>query len=322
VESEAAEVQVYFHPLVTVPPANTNVRVMTNATFRVTATSGTPIRYQWLMNGMPIPGATTNVYTVTNSQAKDEGEYAVRLMDDYGTIDSPAGRLRVFYPPVVLTPEQPLNVAAVAGEDVVLSVVTTGNVPMGFRWRRGVTLVTNMALNANESYLTLRNVQLTQAGTYTVLLTNGWTELTPVRQLTHTNAVLVVLEDTDGDRMADEWELRHQLMVGINDGDLDADGDGVSNLDEYRSGTDPQSKEDYLKVQSLTLPEGLNVVVLKFVAVSNRTYTVQWREGVAAGPWSKLEDVPARPATREVEVRDGTIGMGQRFYRLATPRQP
>lgn len=42
----------------------------------------------------------------------------------------------------------------------------------------------------------------------------------------------------DGDRMPDEWEMEHFGTLG-RDGRGDADGDGVSDADEFRAGTDP-----------------------------------------------------------------------------------
>ena len=46
--------------------------------------------------------------------------------------------------------------------------------------------------------------------------------------------------DTDGDLMADAWELAHGLVVGTNDAAGHADGDGYTNLQEFQAGTDPQ----------------------------------------------------------------------------------
>ena len=51
--------------------------------------------------------------------------------------------------------------------------------------------------------------------------------------------------DTDADGMADGWELMHNFNpLDPADGRLDADGDGVTNAEEYAHGTDPHSNTD------------------------------------------------------------------------------
>ncbi len=51
--------------------------------------------------------------------------------------------------------------------------------------------------------------------------------------------------DADGDQMADAWELRHELSASdAADGDLDSDGDGLTNRQEFQIGSDPQDPDD------------------------------------------------------------------------------
>jgi hypothetical protein len=45
--------------------------------------------------------------------------------------------------------------------------------------------------------------------------------------------------DWDGDGLPDDWEIAHGLNPGSNDADLDSDGDGLTNWEEYLRGTDP-----------------------------------------------------------------------------------
>jgi hypothetical protein len=45
--------------------------------------------------------------------------------------------------------------------------------------------------------------------------------------------------DNDNDGMPDAWELAHGLNPFLNDAAGDLDGDGISNLAEYRTGSDP-----------------------------------------------------------------------------------
>jgi hypothetical protein len=47
-------------------------------------------------------------------------------------------------------------------------------------------------------------------------------------------------EDTDNDGMPDGWEVQYNLDPLYNDANEDDDGDGFSNLKEYKRGTNPQ----------------------------------------------------------------------------------
>ncbi len=46
-------------------------------------------------------------------------------------------------------------------------------------------------------------------------------------------------QDTDGDGMPDWWEIQYRLNPILNDAAGDADGDGISNVSEYNSGSNP-----------------------------------------------------------------------------------
>lgn len=54
----------------------------------------------------------------------------------------------------------------------------------------------------------------------------------------------VLPRDDDQDGMGDTWESEHGLDPSRDDGAEDLDGDGYTNLDEYRLGTDPQDDSD------------------------------------------------------------------------------
>ena len=101
---------------------------------------------------------------------------------------------------------------------------------------------------------------------------------------------------------------------------LDLDGDGLSNLAEYRSGTSPTNAASLLKLQGVTQSNGLAVV--SFNAASNQTYTVEWCAQPVGGAWNKLADVIARPNSRTETATDGSASDAARFYRVVTPRRP
>ena len=71
-------------------------------------------------------------------------------------------------PPVITA--QPASVTVAVHSDAAFSVTATGAVPLAYRWRKdGVDLA-----GATSDSLTLSNVQFSQAGNYTVVVTNAY----------------------------------------------------------------------------------------------------------------------------------------------------
>lgn len=130
------------------------------------------------------------------------------------------------------------------------------------------------------------------------------------------NSLLPADQDTDGDGMPDAWESAHGLRLeDAADARLDADGDGLTNLEEFLAGTDPQDEKSTLAIEAVTLSGGN--LRLRFQAVAGKRYTVQVRASLMSRDWQPLADVGPEPVTGDVEVTDLLPGPnGTRFYRL------
>lgn len=137
----------------------------------------------------------------------------------------------------------------------------------------------------------------------------------------------------NGDGLPDAWK---QMLVDYSGGALtniaqvrpgdDFDGDGVSNLDEYRAGTYAFLKDDYLKVAELAgLPNGK--VRLRFLTTRGISYRIY--AASQAGADAAWHPVPLTlseadgAASYDAVVGDGNflsvyVGMTEmiQFYRL------
>jgi hypothetical protein len=130
------------------------------------------------------------------------------------------------------------------------------------------------------------------------------------------------ISDSDRDGMPDDWETQNGFNKNNpSDAAQDADGDGMTNLEEYLSGTNPRSALSYLKVEGPAMIGG--EVVVKFLAAEGKTYTIQYRDLAEGGDWQRLADVGASSLTQVVTVPDpAASSASRRFYRLVTPAQP
>ena len=191
---------------------------------------------------------------------------------------------------------------------------------MGYQWRQRTTngptqLLASRVLNVNTDFLTLSNVQPTMDQAYFLLtLTN---QAFRFQNVAFTNWYLTVLEDSNSNGLPDVWESAHFGSATGADPDADSDGDTLSNRGEYIAGTNPKDNTSYLRVEDIASSGVANIT---FEAVSNRNYSVLFRDGLSAGPWNRLTDVVGRGENSTVTVTDPSPG-SNRFYRIVTPRQ-
>src|SRR6202012_653415 len=87
-------------PTILGQPQNVTVDAGNPATFNVSATSGT-LYYQWLFNGVNIPGATASSYSLSSAQTANAGNYSVEVSRPTGSTLSSNAVLPVLAPPVI-----------------------------------------------------------------------------------------------------------------------------------------------------------------------------------------------------------------------------
>jgi sugar lactone lactonase YvrE len=111
--------------------------------------------------------------TLLNVGVSNAGNYSVVISNAYGCVTSAIATLTVQAPPVISL--KPINQMAVEGSSPFFSVAVTGSGPFGYLLYLDGT---NLVQSGTNSTLTLPAVAGTDAGSYTVVVTNAWGSVT------------------------------------------------------------------------------------------------------------------------------------------------
>jgi hypothetical protein len=149
-----------------ISPANQTIVVGAALTLQANVSGSGPFTYQWLRNGIIIPDATDATFKIITAQSSDSGSYTVQVNNHGGGLLSDAATVKVLAPPLIMIP--PGSQIAGVGETITFNVAASGDQPISYRWIHNGQDIPG----AIGSSLVLPNVLRTQAGIYTVVLSN------------------------------------------------------------------------------------------------------------------------------------------------------
>jgi hypothetical protein len=159
-----------FPPAIIGEPQNLTVGLGSTATFTVTASSETPMTYQWYRGATPFPTGTNNWFSLPNAQLSSAGtNYFVVVANSDGAVTSRWATLTVLpYPadaPAIGA--QPVAQSVSVGGEARFTVTATGT-SLSYQW-----YFNNVAISGATGFtLTIPAAGTEWVGAYKVVITN------------------------------------------------------------------------------------------------------------------------------------------------------
>lgn len=129
--------------------------------------------------------------------------------------------------------------------------------------------------------------------------------------------------DTDADGMPDAFEF--QKFSGLSHtGSADSDGDGMTDLQEYLEGTDPNSANDRFRITGISTNPGGTNTLLTWTSVAGRLYKIDTTTDFAPPPisWTDigLTIYPAASPNTTTSQNVVAATNPKRFFRVKAVR--
>jgi hypothetical protein len=210
----------------------------------------------------------------------------------------------------------PITISPNAELGQVFANYTKGPLDCGIAWLNTlpdlpagtVTIGTlNLTIPANANADALFDIQF--------LKTEAGMDLTPI-PATSQNALLIMENRAAApwnDEIPDSWRIAQfgSLMNILSAPDADADGDGMTTLEEYRAGTIPTDNSSRLAIQGRTV---LSYFVLRWPTAAGKLYRLQSSIALT-GDWTTIEDrIPGTGGA--IERIPGGRDPEKQFYRV------
>ncbi|MEY2881947.1 MAG: endoglucanase-related protein glucosyl hydrolase family 9 protein [Verrucomicrobiota bacterium] len=175
-------------PVFTTQPV-ANAQYLVGATVTITAAaSGTPTpTLQWRKGTTNLSGQTNATLTLTNVQLGDRGTYDVVATNTAGSTNSNPVTLVIIQPPAITT--SPANTALVAGQDLTLTAVATGDPAPTFVWTRNTVAIPG----ATSAVLSVPRIGIDGGGSFVLTATNAGGSVSTTPAIVTVNPVAPVI---------------------------------------------------------------------------------------------------------------------------------
>jgi hypothetical protein len=163
-------------PLIVGQPQDQSALSGQTVTLTADVSTCPPSAFQWFFNTTnALRGGTNSQLVLPNISSSQAGSYFVVVTNNYGSVTSAIANLIVNVPAVIVG--DPPDLVATNGDDVHWRVLAKGTAPLAYQWFFNVT---NILDQQTESTLDLANVTPTQAGKYSVRVTNNFGTATSI----------------------------------------------------------------------------------------------------------------------------------------------
>ncbi|MGA2137848.1 MAG: immunoglobulin domain-containing protein [Verrucomicrobiia bacterium] len=271
-------------PVITGDPQSVIATNGQSVQFTVVAGGSNPLSYQWYFNtSSPVGSATNATLTITSVQSTNVGSYSVVVSNGAGTATSANATLTLMVSPVAGFTASPINGAEPLA--VTFTDESTGSPLPSLSWDFGDNTTTNTASGASFAHTYA-------AGTYTVTLTASNSAGTST--LVSNSLITATVVATNAFQ---SWQLSHFGCTNCAQADAaaDPDGDGMNNLAEFLSGSDPNNSSSGLRIISVA-PQNNGDMLITWSTVGGLTNAVQATAGDAGGGYStNFVDITTRP---------------------------
>jgi hypothetical protein len=338
--------QVCVPPTIVVPPANARAKAGATATFQATVSGTAPLYYAWLKSGQIVKSGYDQPLLQLTTSTNTAGSYSLMVSNLAGVASVDNVTLTLIHPPAIF--QQPSNITANQGANVILAVYATSTTTVHYQWMRNGVALPGM----NQAQLMFSNIQPEHEGSYRVILTNAEGDTTsqdatitinplavivtqPVSQiLTITNKLTLAIKATSPSAMTYQWYFNGQPIPNATDSTYVVNSAQMSQDGEYfvtvRNSAGTVMSEPVLAIvlppqpirkftdqvagQFLLTAVRKDIVGLQFYGAPGRTYTIQSSTNMA--DWQDVSQVTMTNNTSQFFDKN-TEQM--KFYRIVTP---
>jgi hypothetical protein len=144
------------------------------------------MQYRWVKNGAFIPSATNAFLSVPGAKRTDAGTYWVQVSNPAGQAISATAFVTVGGEPVIVT--SPASQSVLLNSPLELTVGVSGGAPFSYQWIKNGAII----VGATNAVLSFSSIKFTDAGSYTVQVSNGaGTATSQPAQITVTGAPVI-----------------------------------------------------------------------------------------------------------------------------------